>query len=474
MTVTRWLSFLAVALVCATQHSTGAVVTNTVTFQPGVDGYDENNVHDRRISMNTNVDGSAVDTESSTFYIDGDPEDAARSDYLIRFDNILGGSGIPAGAVILDASLSLRTTSEAVSVNSESPESYNLYRLTKPFDSNSTLDGDFGDGDGLFTYHVDGVEPEQGEADFILGTYDHPVGANPARLDFDMVYSAPVTRAVQSWVNGDPNYGIAVVSDHVDQDNGWSVHSSGAPTASYRPKLSVTYTTNPNVSVHEFQQGLNGFAGTTDVILNLATDVGGTDERDDDTVLPGLDASTRSEVFLDGDDSLRSYDTPYLVKFDNVEALATPGLDHEVLKAELIITTGFSSTASDSSGPYTIHQMLVPFSTSSVYGDFAGDAAAMELAGQIGPEIARLEEIEEAELMIADISGAVQNWLNGAPNYGLYIGPADGTTDGWQIFTSGAVDPDLAPMLRVYTAVPEPTALALAGLGLGLLAWRRR
>ena len=410
-----------------------ATAQTTVTFQQDVGGYTD--TFDRRINLNDSEDGAGIDTTVSAFFIDGDPDDDSRSDYLIRFDNIIGpgGNQIPAGATILDATLTLTTTSSSTSSNAQSGESYNVYRLTQPFDSNSLLDGDFGDMDFLFTPFVDGVEPEQNEADFNVGTFDHDIGFST--MEVNQPYAANVTRAVQSWADGDANLGLAVMSDHTDNDDGWSVHTTGSSLAAARPLLSVTYTTDANTEVVELQNGLDGFAGTSDVFLDQTG---------------SIDGSTVSEGFLDGFNANNgSPDLPYLVRFDLAGVPAASTIE----KAELIIKTGVSSGASDSPGPagagYTVHQMLVPFTPASAYTDFAGDAAAMEGAGEIGPAAAIFEDIDEAELVSVDITSIVQNWLiNGEDNNGLYLG-ALGTSNGWQIFSSGAIDQDLAPMLRI-------------------------
>lgn len=449
------------SLLTAAVLAGAATAQTTIVFQNGLNGYA--GTTDRRISTGTNINGADVDTEAVPFWIDGDPLDSSRSDVLYRFDDIIGGAGIPAGATILSATLDLTTTGEDVNANSRTGESYNVYRLTVPFDDSSTLDGDFGDNDGSFTNEVDGVEPEQGEADWILSTFDTPVGGSG--LEPDQRYSADVTRAVQSWVNGDANYGVAVLSDHRDQDDGWSVHSTGAPTADYRPSLTVTYTTNPNYQVFELQNGLNGYSGAVDRVLNLATDTAGTDERDDDTVLPGVDGATLSEVYLDGDNEGNSYDTPYLIQFD------TSSVTGDVAQAELLLTTGFSGGASDTPGPFTVHQLLAPFDGTTEYSDLAGDVDAMLAANQIGPAVAEAVDVEESEYVRLDVSSIVSNWQNGEANYGFYIA-ANGTSNGWQIFTTGAVDPDLAPMLRI-TTVPEPLSMALLALA-GLAPLRRR
>ena len=425
----RWhaFTFLTVVAICSATLS----AQTTVTFQEGVGGY--TGTVDRKISISSSTDGSAVDTTTTSFFIDGDPNDSSRADYLIRFENIIGGSGIPAGATILDATLTLRTTSTAASSNSQTGESYNVYRLTQAFDSSSTLDGDFGDMDFIFTPFVDGVEPEQNEADFNVGTFDHEIGGSSMAVD--QSYTANVTRAVQSWADGDPNLGIAIMSDHTDNDDGWSVHTTGSSDPSFRPLLSVTYTTDPNTQIVELQNGLDSYAGTTDVFL-----------RDGDV---SVDGSTVSEEFLDGSNGTDSFDDPYMIKFD----LAGVPSASSVAKAELIIKTGISSGASDSPGAagvgYSVHQMLTPFTTASMYSDFAGDSAAMELAGEISAAAAIFEDIDEAELVSVDVTSIVHNWLiNGDSNHGIYVG-ALGTSNGWQIFSSGAVDSDLAPMLRL-------------------------
>jgi hypothetical protein len=67
--------------------------------------------------------------------------------------------------------------------------------------------------------------------------------------------------------------------------------------------------------------------------------------------------------------------------------------------------------------------------------------------------------------MLFDVTGAVQSWQGGAPNFGLNV--QANTTDGWSIFHSGGADPTLRPELIVFTAVPEPGTASLLTLTAG-------
>ena len=48
-----------------------------------------------------------------------------------------------------------------------------------------------------------------------------------------------------------------------------------------------------------------------------------------------------------------SFDQPYLVRFNNLDLNFT-----EIVKAELVLVSGFASANADSPEPWTIHRML--------------------------------------------------------------------------------------------------------------------
>jgi hypothetical protein len=422
-----------------------AVVISTATFQNG-DANSYAGTFDRRMTATGagNADGSTINTDVASYFIDGGSSalnDSGAQQGLIRFDNFVGGTtGVPASATIMSAKLEFTTNGSS---NSQSGGAYNIYRLKTAFDSSSSYAAPFG-GDGL-----------AGDVDQILGSFDSPAQNTPI--------SARVDKAVQGWVNGGTNLGFGIRSDRTT--DGWSPHSTGSATVANRPKLIVDYTIDPTVVAKSYQQGIDGYTDTVDILLN--------DNGTGNTAI----GSAINEDFLDGFDGAGSFDEPYLLRFNNIDLAY-----QQILKAELIIKTGFSSSAADTPGPYTVHQMLQDWDTTTTYASLDSDANptlndSTELlnAGVIGPAVSSITGVNDTEVVYVDITSIVENWRAGAPNYGVYIGA--GTSNGWQIFFSGATDANFTPELRVVGVIPEPATLALGGLGLvGLatLALRRR
>jgi len=439
-TSTFRLSFL-LALVLAVPSSAQPLIT-TVTFQEGVDGY--TGAFDRKISPTGSVDanGAEVDTDTASYFLDGGTSatDTSIRHGLLRFDDIAGGSGVPTGAKVISATIDLVTN---MSADAQTGDAYNVYPLTTAFDGSSTWATPFS-GDGI-----------AGDVGGILGTF-HGMTApgDPA--------SARVDKAVQSWVDGtSTNLGFGIRADR--GTNGWSINTTGASTVANRPQLTVNYTLDPLVEVASYQEGIDGYAGTTDLRFNSA---------DGST----LDGSTQEQQFIDGfqvddpetEQNEASPDQSYVVRFDGID------LNYDQIhRAELVMKTGFASANADSAGPFTVHQVLEDWSTSTMYADLDsnGDPTVngpLELVagGTIAPAAATVTGIQDTEVMYIDITSIVENWRAGQPNYGLYIGtpsPTEGgTANGWQIFLSGASDPNFRPELRIIgILVPEPATMTI-------------
>ena len=424
--ITRHFHQRVVAALLGLQLAATAATTTpvSVTFQNGVNGYA--GTFDRRIGPAGELDGSTV-TGQTTYYIDGGAttlNDAGYTQGLIRFGGV--ETLIPAGAKIVSAKLTVVTKTHS---NAQSGNSFTVYRLTRAFDSTSSVKTDFG-ADGL-----------AGDVDWILGSFEGMTAASTAT-----VVSADVTRAVQSWVDGSPNYGMGIRSDQ--GTDGWSFNTTGS-TVSLRPKLEITYLQGDGIQVDEFQQGFNGYAGGTQVFYSAPTPLV------NPPVYTTIVGSSVQESFIDGvNPPTLEPDISTMIRFGGVE---TALLGRKIEAATLKIVSGFSSTSSDSPGPFTVHRLLVPFTETSVYTDFAGVAGAMLSAGQVTPAIATFTGMQDCEVVDVDISAAVKSWASGAPNYGLYIG--SGTPNGWQVFTNGATNVTYRPLIRVVSSPAVPVAV---------------
>src|SRR5262245_27660527 len=246
---TSFVSAFAVAAWMSS--STTAAVLTTVSFQNGTAGYAD--AFDRRIGPGASqVNGSTVNTDASSYFIDGGASalnDTGFSQGLIRFDNITGGSGIPAGAKIVSADLEARTTTTTVSSASQSNGAYNVYALNTAFNGSTVHD------DAAFATGGNGVT---GNVAAINGSFDGMTTA-------DSIVKARVDRAVQNWVNGGTNFGLAIASDR--NTDGWSANTTGAATVANRPKLNVTYTTDSSVAINSYAPTAdsfpNGISGAT-------------------------------------------------------------------------------------------------------------------------------------------------------------------------------------------------------------------
>ncbi|MFM7185639.1 MAG: DNRLRE domain-containing protein, partial [Planctomycetota bacterium] len=166
------------------------------------------------------AEASTNNAAASGLWVDGDASDVTGSQprqALVRFDVIVGGTGIPAGAVIESATLGLRTSTTP---QSHSADPMTLSRMLAPWSDTSTWTSL---GSGVST---DGVEAILG------GNATFVPSVNGGALAFD------VTESVYAWQSGAPNRGWAFTPGGTD---GWRIESAEAATVGNRPALTVTY-----------------------------------------------------------------------------------------------------------------------------------------------------------------------------------------------------------------------------------------
>ncbi len=189
----------------------GPAFADTVSFREGIAGY----TGTFTIAIGSGgPDGTFTAEELSVDQDTGDYGLDGVGQVLMRFDDIFGPGGIPAGATILGASLRTETGS-----STDGPVS--LYRMLVDWGSSSSWNSL---GNGV----QPGVETAAAEASFADIE-------NPSTLLWD------VTASVQAWAAGASNFGWLFNNASGD---GWDVVTELA-FADLRPQLTVEFAPAP-------------------------------------------------------------------------------------------------------------------------------------------------------------------------------------------------------------------------------------
>lgn len=358
------------------------------SFQEGVGGYQ--GTSEQIVRANGSID-RGQDREEP--YLDGRPHASnhAANDAveLIRFDDIIGNQSgqIPANATILRAHLTFHTGSDE-QANADGP--YLIGFLIKEFDGSTDYET-FDDGSGLPDFRGP------------RGGVDTRLMAGYAAITNQQVVSANIVEHVQRWVNGETNHGLAIFTN--DTNNGWQICTIGHRKPHFRPKLEVVFTT---AAINSYQPPLETSMVTAK-----------------DPAALTLDGSFLEASFLDGGGE-RDYKEG-LFKFQDIVGEGTNkiGLDERILGAFLVLHTAGVPDAtndSDTDDPYTVHQMLQPWSLETHFGP-SGVSIEDQQASEMQGLFLGMGENSQA---MADVSAVVKNWQKGDPDHGFVIKP-DGT-----------------------------------------------
>jgi hypothetical protein len=440
-------------------------------FVNGVDGY--TGTFDRRISENSarEVDGSTVTNYLIDGYAAGSSPDEQN---LIRFDDIIGnGPGqIPPNALILDATLQIRTSDSSTA---DSPGPWGVARLLQPFSSATSYFNDFTCNCPLVSR---GAWWQDGYTARPDGGFDRTVQGD--------IELADVRDIVQDWADGEANHGMVMQAGFTGTTNGWNFWTTGVGDPTYRPKLSVTYTTDP-VAINTFQQDVNGYTGTTmarvasgDIQSSSTTNP---DPTVDDitydgytgvptvsptsTIDPPPTTLTDFQIFLDGPTpgaepgTLGSNDQIALLKFSDVfgSGGGQAPADKAVAKAWLVLTTGDTSNNARSNGTWAAHTMLRDWDTTTLYSDIGATPGLQEADGDISAAIGTAYGMITGSEVWFDVTSYLEGVRNGATDYGIAV-QSFNTSDGWQIHLTGTSDMTLRPQLVV---VSDLSSVGLAG-----------
>jgi hypothetical protein len=457
---------LITALLVAAAAHTAYAVTETVSFQNGVNGYTgtfDRKIDDRGDAANE-FDGSTV----PHYFVDGYDADPVSNDGqgLIRFNNIIGtGPGqIPAGAYILDAQLQISTSPAG---NAQSGGPWGVARLLQAFDSNTTYFGSFNCG---------GCSLGSRGAWWQDGYSTRPVAGFGGQWQgaVDSAYIGPL---VQAWASGETNHGLVIQTgfgaDALQTSgttDGWAINATGHPLAGLRPQLSVTYTTDP-IEVNTFQRDLNGYAGDTMAWVRSGTALFGTTTTPDPTVDDvTTDGLTLTQSFLDGPQfsnpagDTSSPDDLALVKFNNVfgsGANQAPA-DVPVAKAWLVVTTGEDSQNAASNGDWSVYPVLRNWDTTTTYTSFGSTPGLQVVDGDLGNVLETKEGITTGSEVWFDVTSYLEGVRNGAVDNGLAV-LSTATADGWQIHFNGSTEATARPRLVVASGNPTIVVPSLAG-----------
>jgi hypothetical protein len=196
--------------------------TSFKAFQPGIGGYA--GTQDTWVSQenpnssygNNDVRVSDDDTANS-FFAD------YRGQALLRFDGVVGGAGIPAGSEILSATLVVDITDD-IDTPLYNPVFY-VHQVVRPWDEASTWNSLSG---GLTV-----------GADLAPAFAQFSGDNNP---DQDTMRRIDVTSLVNAWMQGAPNWGVAIMPQIISgNDDGIEIVASENGNAMLRPRLEVTF-----------------------------------------------------------------------------------------------------------------------------------------------------------------------------------------------------------------------------------------
>ncbi len=414
---------LALAGMLAWGEQGKAADVRTVTFQNGLAEY--TGLEQFRMTASGVVQPGF---EVEQYFLDGNPFTNPQDDTfdILIFRDLIGSGAaqIPAGARILDATLTITT---GIGSNAQSAGPWMVGRLTEDV------------GVATSTYETWPLDPPALRSVRSVTALPWLAGAGDVALG--EVVQMDVTAAVAAWVQGATNSGLAIFTN--DTTDGWQVSTTGSLDATRAPKLTVVYTVDaPTV---------------TDYIADRSALVR--------SAVPTVDGSTLTAAFLDfaTDDVIEG-----LIRFDLLgDETGRIGSQDEVLSAKLVVRTGSApefSGAADSNDPITVHRVLKDWTVESTFGL----QGISETTGEITPAVDEVTGAGEASEVWFDVTQAVKAWQAGQANFGLNL-KVQGT-DGWQMLWPGTPDGALVPKLRVWSV--RGTGIPLAQIAPGTFEGR--
>ncbi|MFG0260660.1 MAG: DNRLRE domain-containing protein, partial [Phycisphaerales bacterium JB041] len=324
-------------------------------------------------------------------WIDGDdPQDTGLDTHgLVRFEELVGPGGLPAGADVLGAVLEFEVDNGGSGIG--------LHRTLAGWSNVSTWSS-LGNG-----VQADGVEAWSREEATLSSI-------NDGTLSID------VTASVRSQLAGGPETGWALLPLGND---GVGLASGEAPDEMLRPRLRVRYTEAP-VKTATFREGVNGYAGT----------------RDTDVRAINADSSFGEEPTALVDAQHNFFRTNALLRFDGViGAGGVPGgPDTRITSALLRLTV------TEPGSGLTLHRVRRAWDEEDTWNTLVGGIRADGEEADAYP-VGRAGRDDSGTnvgsgVYTFDVTADLLRWLSGEPNHGWALLPWPSGTDGLEFATS--------------------------------------
>ena len=389
---------------------------------------------------------------------------------LLGFYDLVGTNAgqIPPGSTIVSADLTVNIQ--------KSGQGWAFHRMLAPWDDtyswNTFPYGGVDDVDDGYNQAELGYYSQMGN--FVNVNNGGVTNASTAGIKIGLA-NVGVTPDIQAWVDGTTNYGWVLDASapwgYDDLTTGTGFTPSQSSTPSLRPHLRV-YWMPPTVSGASFQDGTNGYASGHDTEITQST--------------PNYNNSTLAVIWSDGADPGEADITEALFRFDNIIGTAPgqipPGAHIETAFLNLAC---LSSTDCNGNGGqfFALYQPWddtnLTWNTWNSNGQGIlndGTQAAVNPTATAGTFTLETSDYVPGGYHSFEVTADVQNWANGAANYGWGAVPWYNAStglwgaDGWGINTSK--DPNISshPQLVVYYTptvgyVARPTLLPLVVSG---------
>lgn len=210
-----------------------------------------------------------------------------------------------------------------------------------------------------------------------------------------------------------------------------------------------------------FQDGINGYAGTRDTWINEDEPDQSYGEQDTRT----SDDDTTNSIFSDSQGQ-------GLIRFDDLfsEGPAAGRIPQNATIVSAVLTL---DVADDVDTPFfnpmfRVHPVVVPWQENSTWNSLGG---GLSEGVDLGPALGEFDgdNLDNGDTMRRiDVTGLVQAWSNGQPNWGVAILPEiiNGNDDGIRIWTREFANPLVRPRLEVeYELEALPPSPDLDGNG---------